>query len=173
MRYRVLLDGSKYGEVYETYDDAVFYKNLAIMAGCQTAEIVEAKHEPYVYRVYDFYPHYIGKNNACPDKVAEEELNLNERDIRKAKQIIAKSEEFDNVYLSCNSGTYWATKDDVKSGIMRDINTINSLSHKVRAQIKKAGLEGQIKLPLLPYQRDTVNSLAEPEMPHMRGREAI
>ena len=161
MRYRVLLDGSKYGKVYETYDDAVFYKNFAIMAGCKTYEIVEAKHEPYVYRVYDFYPHYIGKKNACPDDIAEKELELNERDIRKAKEIIADSDEFDNVYLSCNGGTYWATKEDVMAGIMREIKTINSLSHKVRSQIKKAGLEGQIKLPLLPYQRDTVNSLAE------------
>lgn len=126
----------------------------------------DGDYPPVVYRVYEFYAQYIGKENAVTDEVVIaskdiKDFRLSERTLREIKRAIALDSEFDNVYLSCTKGTYMATKDDLQYIAQNAVKAGLSLLEKAWAQQKKAGMDGQFMLQLTPFQREAVQSLGE------------
>lgn len=125
--------------------------------------MIETKHhEPIVYRIYDFLKNFVGEENAIQGRDLAAHFKISERKLRDHVNAIRNSTELERTIGSSTRG-YFVCKD--KDEFMRANGTLYAaafnLLRTARANSKKAGMEGQGKIPLGRYYKEFVESFGE------------
>lgn len=125
------------------------------------------KHKEITYRIYDYLQVCKGRDKAIPAKslaiifFPEMSVANGRRAVREVINTIRNDNTFDNVIASCNKGYFWATKEEAGIANRRLFNQAFNLLKTAYMNEKKAAADGQMLLPLTPYQRQAVESLCE------------
>lgn len=118
-------------------------------------------HEPIVYRVYDEMKNHVGKENAITAEELSAYFDISERKLRDIIKTIRRSRELEKVIGSYNGGYFICTKQEVERANNRLLSQAFSLLKTANANEKKAGMNGQMKLKLGNFYKDTYESLGE------------
>lgn len=120
------------------------------------------KHEPIVYRVYDFLKGCIGETNAVKGCDLAGAFNISERQLRNIINTIRNSTELTHTVGSSVRG-YFICKD--KEEFNRVNNTLFATAFDLlataRANAKKAGLDGQGRIKIGKYYKDFIEAFGE------------
>lgn len=118
--------------------------------------MIETKHlKPIAYKVYDFLKGFVGEQNAISARDLAAQFALEERQLRDVISAICKSTELERTIGSSPRG-YFICRD--KEEFERVNNSIYSaafsLLRRARANERKAGLDGQMKLKLGKFYKE-------------------
>lgn len=125
--------------------------------------MIETKHhEPIVYRIYDFLKNFVGEENAIQGRDLAAQFAITERKLRDYIRQIRNSTELEKTVCATPKG-YFVCKD--KEEFLRSNGTLYAaafnLLRTARANSKKAGMEGQGKIPLGKYYKEFVEAFGE------------
>lgn len=126
--------------------------------------MIETKHsEPIIYRIYDYLKaNCVGEINAIPARDLAAHYKISERQLRDHVNTIRNSSELERTIGSSAKG-YFVCKD--KEEFLRANGTLYAaafnLLRTARANSKKAGMEGQGKIPLGKYYKEFVEAFGE------------
>lgn len=117
----------------------------------------EIKHsEPIVYRVYDYLKNnHVGKDSAISGVDLAEKFNISQRKLREIVNEIRNSQELEKIVASSNSGYFICAQEEFKQANNRLLSTAFNLLKTARANERKAGLDGQMKMQLGEFYKDT------------------
>lgn len=125
-------------------------------------KIEVVKHEPEVYRVYDYLKnHHLGCKNGILKRELAEELGITERRLRKLTSEINGSHELVKLVSTTGSCYMCETKEECTKSIRNTYNVAIALFKKAKQMEKKVGLNGQIKLKLGKYYKDVIETFDE------------
>lgn len=126
--------------------------------------MIETKHtEPITYRIYDYLKeNCVGEINAIPARDLAAHFKISERQLRDYIRQIRNSTELEKTVCATPKG-YFVCKD--KEEFIRANGTLYAaafnLLRTARANSKKAGMEGQGKIPLGKYYKEFVEAFGE------------
>lgn len=118
-------------------------------------------HEPIVYRVYEEMTKHVGKKNAISAEGLAALFGISERKLREVIKTIRRSTELEKVIGSYNGGYFVCTAEEVERANNRLMSQGLSLLKTVHFNARKAGLNGQMKIKLGKFYKDTFESLGE------------
>lgn len=114
--------------------------------------MIETKHhKPIVYQIYNFLKDYVGEENAVAGKDLAAHFNITERRLRSIKHEICTSTELTRIVLASNKGYFMATEEEFERHNKRMESQAISLLKVYHSNRKKAGKDGQYKIPLGEY----------------------
>ena len=116
-------------------------------------KIMENAHK--VYNYLNEYEH-IGKEYGQTREVVAWRLSMDERDLRKAMQVINESGEFKKLVSTSHSVYLCATEQEEDEAIYATFKPAISLIKKARAMIKKKQSRGQMSIPLDEAEYDEI-----------------
>lgn len=124
---------------------------------------MEVKHSsPLVYRVYEEMKKHVGKENAISGVVLSRKLGITERQLRECVREIRQSTELEKVIASGNTGYYLCkNKDEYMKARDRLRSTALDLLTTLSALDKKVGQDGQMKIMLGEFYKDTFHAMGE------------
>lgn len=119
--------------------------------------MIEIKHhKPLAYRIYDYLKqNHVGKENAISGKKLSAKFNIRERALREVINEIRNSQELEKIVASSNNGYFICTKEEFRQANNRLLHTACNLLRTVRANEHKAGMDGQMKMKLGEFYKDT------------------
>ena len=118
--------------------------------------MVETKHlKPIAYKVYDFLKGFVGEQNAISARDLAAQFALEERQLRDVINAIRNSSELERTIGSSARG-YFICKDKEEFERANNIlyATAFNLLRTARANERKAGLDGQMKLKLGKFYKE-------------------
>lgn len=122
------------------------------------------KHEPEVYRVYDYVKNkHLGQKNGILKSYLANNLHITERALRKITSEINTSDELPRIISTTGSCYMCDTKEECEKSIRNTYNVAIALFKKAKKMEKKVGLNGQIKLKLGPYYKEVIETFSEEE----------
>lgn len=114
--------------------------------------MIETKHhEPLVYKIYEFMKSHVGEENAIQGRDLAANFTISERQLRSHIHEIRKSDELTRIILSSNRGYFMATEEEFDRYNKRLESQAISLLKVFHSNRKKAGKDGQYKIPLGEY----------------------
>ena len=116
-------------------------------------------HEPMVYRLYDELKNHIGKKNAISADELCAKFGIEERKLRDYISEIRRSGELEKVVASSNKGYFICTEEEADKANERLYSQAFSLLKTANANEKKVGRNGQMKMRLGEFYKDTFESL--------------
>lgn len=120
---------------------------------------IETKHHsPIVYRLYDELKKHVGRKNAISAYELSKKFDITERQLRDYIREIRESSELEKCIDACNFGYYVCTKEESRYVSNRLYAQAFSLLKTARANEKKAGLDGQMKIALGEFYKQTFES---------------
>ena len=127
-------------------------------------KIETKKHEPIVYKVYDYLKtHHYGHMNGIKRNELAEKFNINARILRKITSKINSSLELEKLVSTSHSCYMCETKEECENAIRNTYRTAITLLKKGKAKEKKVGLNGQIKIKLGKHYKDVVETFSAEE----------
>lgn len=118
-------------------------------------------HEPIVYRIYDLLKKHVGKENAVSAKDLSGWFGISERQLRDYISEIRRSVELEKVVSSSNHGYYICTAEEAAQANERLYSQAFSLLKTANANEKKVGKNGQMKIRLGKFYKDTFEAFGK------------
>jgi transcriptional antiterminator len=117
----------------------------------------EIKHsKPLTYRIYDYLKeNHVGKENAISGADLADKFNISQRKLREVVNEIRNSQELEKIIASSNNGYFICTNEEFRRANNRLLSTAFNLLRTARANEHKAGLDGQMKMQLGEFYKDT------------------
>lgn len=113
------------------------------------------RHEPIVYRVYEYLKSYVGEENAIQARDLAAQFKISERDLRDIIRAIRNSTELEKTIGSSAKGYFICRdKDEFAKSNETLYATAFNLLRTARANERKAGLEGQGKLRIGEFYKE-------------------
>lgn len=123
---------------------------------------MEVKHsEPITYRLYDELKNHIGESNAISAKELSAKFGICERTLREHINTIRNSAELEKIIGSSNNGYFICTAEEFKQTNNRLLSTAVNLLKTVKANERKAGLDGQMKMQLGKHYKEVFQAFGE------------
>lgn len=98
--------------------------------------------------IYNELKEHVGRENAIRAEELAEMFGMGERQLRDNIREIRRDVEAESVVASCNQGYYICTREELAKANERLYSQALSLMKTVRANEKKIGKSGQIKMRL-------------------------
>lgn len=122
------------------------------------------KHEPLVYRVYDYLKeNHLGRANGIKRPELAEKFGISARELRKITSEINSSLQLEKLVSTSHCCYMCETKEECEKAIRNTYRTAITLLKKGKAMEKKVGLNGQVKIHLGKYYKDVVETFSEQE----------
>lgn len=125
-------------------------------------ELETKHHESLVYEVYDHMKNYVREENAIKARDLAAQFNITERHLRDVMHTIRTSDELTRTIGSSPRG-YFICKDKVE--FERSNNTLYAAAFSylkaARANEKKAGMDGQLKLKLGQFYQEEFHAFGD------------
>lgn len=130
---------------------------------CEAIRLKEEfmEHKKEVKVVYNILCQHIGKSNAISADRLSEFLHISERKLRDYISEIRRGTEFEKIVCSCNDGYYIATEEEADRANKRLYSQAFSLLKTAHANDKKAGRNGQLRIRLSEFEKDTVEAFGK------------
>lgn len=123
--------------------------------------MIERKHKPIIYKIYNEMKCHTGKKFAISGGELSAMFFISQRQLREYIHEICESTELSKIILTCNKGYYIPLEEEGITDISRIYNQAFSLLRRARALEKKAGLEGQYKLKLGKFYKDYITAFGD------------
>lgn len=133
--------------------------------------ITTKHHESITYRLYDELKNHVGKENAISAKDLSAMFGMSKRKLRDHIREIRNSGELEKIIGSYEGGYYICTKeesDNVSNHLWRHVL---SILKTLRTMDKKAGRDGQMKIKLGEFVKDTYEPFMEADEVPKSGTE--
>lgn len=119
--------------------------------------MIETKHSrPIVYRIYDYLKeNHVGKENAISGADLSAKFDISQRKLREVINEIRNSQELEKIVASSNTGYFICTQEEFRRANNRLLSTARNLLRTVQSNERKAGLDGQMKIQLGEFYKDT------------------
>lgn len=98
--------------------------------------------------IYNELKEHVGRENAIRAEELAARFGMGERQLRDNIREIRRDSEAESVVASCNQGYYICTRDELAKANERLYRQAKSLMKTVRANEKKIGKSGQMKMRL-------------------------
>lgn len=122
----------------------------------------QKKLRPIVYRIYDELKKHIGEENAISGVNLSAIFGISQRQLRTHIRTIRTSKEFEKLIGSNNNGYYvCASQSEYLRSIKRLYSAAVDLFATANSSKTKAGLDGQMKLKLGEFYKDTFQAFGE------------
>lgn len=123
-------------------------------------------HLPIVYKIYgELKKNHIGRNNAIKAADLADKFGISKRELREHISTIRRSTELEKCVTSTNAGYFVCTsKEEFAQTNKRLLSMAFSLLRAARANEKKAGLDGQVKIALGKYFSETFEAFGSEEI---------
>lgn len=122
------------------------------------------KHEPVVYRVYDYLKkNHLGKENGIKRTYLCMVLGINSRKLREITSEINASKELDKLVSTTHCCYICDTKEECEKSIRNTYRTAISLLLKAKNMERKVSLNNQIKMKLGKYYKDVIETFSDEE----------
>ena len=105
-------------------------------------------HEDMVYQIYDALCKRVGAQSAVAADDLANWFGISERKLRDYISEIRRSADFEKIVCSSNNGYYIATEEEADRANRRLYSQAFSLLKTARANDKKAGRNGQMRMQL-------------------------
>lgn len=105
-------------------------------------------HEDMAYQIYDALCKRVGAENAIAADDLANRFCISERKLRDYISEIRRSADFEKIVCSSNNGYYIATEEEADRANRRLYSQAFSLLKTARANDKKAGRNGQMRMQL-------------------------
>lgn len=112
-------------------------------------------HESIIYRLYDELKNHVGKENAVSAKELSAKFGITKRTLRDYIRAIRNSGEFEKVIGSYQGGYFVCTKEESDNVTSHLYKHVFNLLGTIRTMDKKAGRDGQMKIKLGAFVKDT------------------
>ncbi len=118
-------------------------------------------HESITYRLYDELKNHVGKENAISAKDLSAMFGMSKRTLRVHIREIRNSGELEKVIGSYEGGYYVCTKEESDTVTTHLYKHVFNLLKTIRTMDKKAGRDGQMKIKLGEFFKDTYEPFME------------
>ena len=118
-------------------------------------------HDQTVYGIYDALCKHVGKENAVPADELSTRVGVAERKLRDFISEIRRSSEFEKIVCSSNNGYYIATEEEADRANRRLYSQAFSLLKTANANERKAGKNGQMRIRLDDFYKETVEAFGD------------
>lgn len=120
-----------------------------IKRGRMMSNIETKRHEPIVYRLYDYLKNnHLGRENGIKKPDLANIMGISERELRKLTKEINTSTELEKLVSTTHCCYMCKTKEECEKSIRNTYRMGITLIRKGQAMAKKVGLNGQIKMKL-------------------------
>ena len=119
------------------------------------------RHEDIAYQIYGVLCGHVGKKNAVPADGVAKQVGVAERKLRDYISEIRRSSEFEKIVCSSNNGYYIATEEEADRANRRLYSQAFSLLKTANANERKAGKNGQMRIRLDDFYKETVEAFGD------------
>lgn len=127
-------------------------------------KISVVKHEPEVYRVYDYLKNnHLGNKNGILRRDLANNLGITERNLRRITSEINTSNELEKIVSTTGSCYMCSNKEECEKSVRNTYSVAIALFKKAKQMEKKVGLNGQIKMKLGKYYKEVIETFSEEE----------
>ncbi len=118
-------------------------------------------HEAIVYGIYDLLKTRVGKENAVSAKDLSSWFGISDRQLRDYISEIRRDADFEKIVCSSNNGYYIATEEEADRANKRLYSQAFSLLKTAHANDKKAGRNGQMRMRIDEFYKDTIEAFGK------------